>query len=269
MSWCEPSISLNRGLTVSGPVSSTWKASGLSPTTTSWPSRATAPPKRSATDASRTTSCCIHRSATPRAELCAQLGIQLRHRFVHEEQARAADEHPRHRDTLTLATRELPRPSHEQVIDRDEAGHLLDSTVDHGSFLFRQSQGETDVLCDREVRVQRAALKRHCDTTTMGIDLVHHHPVDHHLAGGGPLDTGDHPKERCLAASRRTDEHEELAVADEQVCPIDRMHLVAIATEHLAHPSQLDGRHRSPDRDGTKRRSAMTDSEAGSVDDCA
>ena len=49
--------------------------------------------------------------------------------------------------------------------------------------------------------------------------------VDQDLALVDLLEAGEHPQARRLAAARRPDEHEELAVADLQVQPVDRLPL--------------------------------------------
>jgi hypothetical protein len=71
------------------------------------------------------------------------------------------------------------------------------------------------------VREDRVGLEDHGDAALLGLEVVHHPPVDLERAGGDVLEPRDHPQERRLPAARRADEDDELAVGDVDVDALD------------------------------------------------
>src|SRR3546814_11607965 len=72
------------------------------------------------------------------------------------------------------------------------------------------------------------------------LQLVHHPVADADAAGADGLQPGDHPQQRGLAAARRPDQHDELAVGDLQVDAVDRLEAVRV---DLLDPGNLQLRH--------------------------
>ena len=66
----------------------------------------------------------------------------------------------------------------------------------------------------RHVRVERVALEDHRDVPLLGRQLGHVPAADQQAAARRGLQPGDHPQHRALAAARRSDQHDELAVLD-------------------------------------------------------
>src|SRR5215467_12919667 len=89
------------------------------------------------------------------------------------------------------------------------------------------------------MRVERVVLKDHGNVAVLGIAFVDELAVDTDLAACRLLEAGDHAQDRALAASRRPDEHHELAVGNVQVDPVDG----GLRAEGLAQPAESDGRH--------------------------
>jgi len=89
------------------------------------------------------------------------------------------------------------------------------------------------------VRVERIALKYHGDIARAGREVGDHPAVDHDVAGGGPLQPGDHAHQRGLAASGRTEQHEELALLRNHVDAIDGAHFV----EQLCQAAHFNSCH--------------------------
>jgi hypothetical protein len=70
------------------------------------------------------------------------------------------------------------------------------------------------MLSHRHVRVERVVLEHHGDVAVLGRHVVDHAVADGDLAAGDLLEPGDHAQQRGLAAARRADQHDELAVLD-------------------------------------------------------
>ena len=102
---------------------------------------------------------------------------------------------------------------------------------------FLQREGQ--VLVDGEVRVQRVALEHHRDVALAGRKLLDLAITDDHPAGRELLETRDATQDRALAAARRADERDELAVVDGQVEGFERDH-GRLARVHLAQSLEDD-----------------------------
>ena len=155
------------------------------------------------------------------AGLHAQLGVEVRQRLVHQEHLRLAHDRPTHRHPLALPARQLGRLAIEVLLEVEDAGRLAHPP---GPLFLRHPlhlEVEADVLGDRHVRVQGVGLEHHRDVAVLRRQRgdVAIADVDRPLVDR--LEPGQHPQRRRLAASRRADEHEELAVGDGQVEVVD------------------------------------------------
>jgi hypothetical protein len=74
-----------------------------------------------------------------------------------------------------------------------------------------------EVVANGFVRVQRVALEHHREVAPLGRHLGHILPVDQHAAARRQLEPGDDPQHGALAAARRPDEREALAVGDVEI----------------------------------------------------
>ena len=74
---------------------------------------------------------------------------------------------------------------------------------------------------------------------SFGRPLVDARAADADLAFGDVLQPGDHAQQRALAAARRPDQHDELAILDRQVDAVQHRH----DAEILAHIADVDRRH--------------------------
>src|ERR1700722_1255583 len=79
------------------------------------------------------------------------------------------------------------------------------------------AQPEADVFLDAHVRVESVGLKDHRDPSLRGIEIGHVARSNSDLAVADFLQPGDHPEQRGLSASRRTDKDDELAVVDAEI----------------------------------------------------
>jgi hypothetical protein len=163
----------------------------------------------------------------------AQLRVEVRQRFVHQERLRLPDDRATHRDALPLAAAELLRLAVEQCLDREQLGRLPDAPLDLCLRHAREPQAEGDVLRDRHVRVERVALEHHGDVAILLRHVVHTTAADEEVARADLLEPGDHPQRRGLPAPRRPDEHEQLSLPDLERQLLHRLDAVRVALRHL------------------------------------
>ena len=80
---------------------------------------------------------------------------------------------------------------------------------------------EADVLADGHVRVERVGLEHHGDVAVLRRHVGDVTVADADRAVVDRFEPGEHPQRRRLAAARRSDEDEELAVVDVQIEVVD------------------------------------------------
>ena len=162
-----------------------------------------------------------------------KLGVEVRERLVEQKHRGLTDDRPGQRDSLPLAARELPGLSLEELLDPEEGGGPLDLL---GDGRLRHPLGlerEGDVLVDAHVGVEGVALKDHRDLPGARGKLVDDTAADQDLPSGRALEAGDHPEERRLAAARRTEQNEELALLGGEVHAVHRPDLTEILPQRL------------------------------------
>jgi hypothetical protein len=137
--------------------------------------------------------------------------------------ARVADDRAAHRHALPLAARELARIALEIRSEAEDVGRLFHACLDLALRLLCDHQRERHVVANGHVRIERVVLEHHRDVALLRRLAIDHGVADRHFAAGDLLEAGDHPQERRLAASRRSDQHAELAVADLDIDAADHM----------------------------------------------
>jgi hypothetical protein len=95
------------------------------------------------------------------------------------------------------------------------------------------------VLRHRHVRIERVALEHHRDVAVLRCEGVDGRAVDPHLALVGVVQAREDPQQRRLAAARRADQRQELAVADLEVDAVEH----ARGAEALPDAGEGDRRH--------------------------
>ena len=156
------------------------------------------------------------------AHLVAELRVEVRQRLVHEEHLRIAHDGAADGDALALAAGKRLGLAVEIRRDAEDLGsplHLLLHLVLRD---LPQLERELQVLLDRHMRIQRVVLEDHGDVAVLGIDVVHELAVDVELAPGDVLEAGDHAHRGGLAAARRADDDDELAIGDLKVEVVNR-----------------------------------------------
>src|SRR5262249_20791598 len=174
----------------------------------------------------------------------AELRVEVRERLIEQEDRRLAHHRARERDALALAAGELARLALEQMADAEKPGGPVDLLPERRSLDMLRLQRERDVVENGHVRVERVALEDHCDLPRARRQIVHNLAADQELAGARRLEARDHAQHRRLAAARRAQEHEELAVARRQ---IDAVHRGDLAVKFL-DPARLYRCHKTFNR---------------------
>jgi hypothetical protein len=64
------------------------------------------------------------------------------------------------------------------------------------------------------MRIERVGLEHHGDVAVLRCDVIDQPFADADLAAGSLLQPGDHAQQRGLAAARRADQDDELAIGD-------------------------------------------------------
>jgi hypothetical protein len=87
---------------------------------------------------------------------------------------------------------------------------------------------------------ERVGLEDHAQVPLAGLQLVDDLAVDADLPSGRLLEPCDHPERGGLAAPRGADQHDELALRDDE---IQTLHSLDACPVDLAQPPQLDAGH--------------------------
>ena len=90
----------------------------------------------------------------------------------------------------------------------------LTRSVDFRGSWPRSFEPEAEVSRDRHVRIQRVALEHHRDVAVARLQMRDVAIADQDGPGARLLQAGDQPQQRALAAARRTDQHQQFAVAN-------------------------------------------------------
>src|SRR5262249_50941002 len=141
---------------------------------------------------------------------------------------------------LPLAARKVPRPLPEHVRKPEDLGRRLHPAPDLGLLEASHLQPERHVVVGVHVRVERVVLEDHRHVAGLRRQVVDHLAADPPRPGGDVLETRDHPQRGRLAAPRRADEDDELAVTDVQVEVAHRPRAVRVDLRQLL---ELDARH--------------------------
>ncbi len=159
--------------------------------------------------------------------LHAELRIEVRQGLVHQEHLRLAHDCTAHCHALSLPAGEVGGLAVEQVLEVEDPRRLAHSSRALALAHLLDLQVEADVLGDRHVGVERVRLEDHGDVAVLRWHERDVAPTDVHVAGVDRFEPGQHAQRRRLAAARRSDQHEEFAVADLEVERIDGRRLAA------------------------------------------
>src|SRR5262249_9779511 len=102
----------------------------------------------------------------------AQLGVKVRQRLIEQKNRWIADQRTRERDALPLAARKLTRSTLREVIYAEQTGCPLDLALNLVALRPLCLQWESDVVPNRQVRIEPVALEHHGHAACAGRHLV-------------------------------------------------------------------------------------------------
>src|SRR4051794_14965385 len=85
----------------------------------------------------------------------AQLRIEVRERLIHQEDAGVADDGTAERDPLTLAARQVPRASVEEVADLQDGRRLAHLAFDDADADAPVLEAKGDVVVNRQILLRK------------------------------------------------------------------------------------------------------------------
>jgi hypothetical protein len=147
------------------------------------------------------------------AHQLAKLRVERAQRLVHHERQRLAHDGAPERHALAVAAGQAGHPLVEQVLDAQDARRLGDLGSDLLARHALRHQRKCDVVAHVQVRVQREQLEDEGDVAVRRALEGDVFVAEKDLAAGGQLEPGDHAQRGRLAAARRPEQAEELAVA--------------------------------------------------------
>ena len=142
-----------------------------------------------------------------------RLGVEVGQRLVEQEYGRIAHQRTADRDALALAARELVGPSLEQLLDLQHRRGLPDPALDLRLGRLRHLEAERQVAAHVHARIERVGLEHHGDAV-LGLLPGDVAPADPDLAGLDLEQAGDRVEQGRLAAARRAEQDQELALLD-------------------------------------------------------
>jgi hypothetical protein len=147
------------------------------------------------------------------AHLHAQLGVEVRQRLVHQEHLRLAHDRAAHRDALALAAGELRAACVESTPRGRGSSPPRDARSISPSAPCAIFSAKA-MFSRRHVRVERVVLEHHRDVAVLRRQVVDVRAADADLALVISSSPATMRSSGRLAAARRPDEHDELAVGD-------------------------------------------------------
>jgi hypothetical protein len=154
-------------------------------------------------------------------QVLAELRVQGAQGFVEQQHPRVEHQGPGQRDSLLLASRQLRGPPASELADAGELEGLADPTVDLLLVDVLVAQAEGDVLPHRHEREQGVVLEDGVHRPQVRRVGAMSAPSSRIWPGVGPLEPGDHPQRRGLAAARGAQQRAELAGGQVEVDAVD------------------------------------------------
>ena len=169
----------------------------------------------------------------------AEVPVERRQGLVEQQDPRVRGEDAGQGDPLLLAAGELGRQPPAVARQADHRQHLLDPAADRVLLRALDRQPERHVVGDRQVREQGRRLEHEADVPLPRRQERHVVGVEVDPPVGRLDQPGDHPQRRRLAAARRPEQRDHLAVGDLEVEGVDGDGRAVV----LGDRGQPDGRH--------------------------
>ena len=155
------------------------------------------------------------------------------------KQADLLDQRPTDGDALALAAGELRGLAVEEVVDLQELRRPGDAALDLGAGELPRAEPELQVPAHRLGRVERVGLEDHGEAAVLGVEVGDLVPSMKIAPVVDARQAGEDVQQRGLAAARRAEEHEELAVLDPEIESLENGERAVF----LDDVAELDGRH--------------------------
>ena len=147
-------------------------------------------------------------------EAVVELAVETGQRLVEEQSPRRRGERPGEGDPLRLTAAQLGDRPGSVAGEADDGEHLGDPRVAGGPVEALHPQPEGDVAGDVAVWEQLLVLEHHADPAAMRRHAGDVDPVETDRARGDRDEAGDGAQQRALAAARRAEQGDDLAVGD-------------------------------------------------------
>ena len=154
----------------------------------------------------------------------APAGVQVAQRLVQQQHLRITHHAAPQSDPLPLAPGQLGGAALQQIADPQHFGRLAHAAFDLRPRQAAQLETESQVLEDVQMRIQREMLEDHRHVAVFRGKPRDRAAADADLAGRRLVQTRDQPQRGRLAAARGTDQHQQLAVPDLEIEPVDGRH---------------------------------------------
>ncbi len=150
------------------------------------------------------------------AQRLAQLGVQVRERLIHQEDARLAHDGAPNRDPLHLAAGKLGRLALQEMADAQHFGGFAYAALDlvFRRAAHRRAQRKGQVVVDRHGRIERILLEDKGNIALGGRSRVDRLAVEEDAPLILFFQPSDHAQRSGFARAGGPQEHEELAVMD-------------------------------------------------------
>ena len=147
-------------------------------------------------------------------QLLANFRVERTERLVEQQHARLVRERARECDALLLAARQLARQAMVVTFERNELQQLRAPPAPLSAAHAAGTQRELDVVGHRHVAKQRVVLEHEADFALPRPQVRDIAAVQHDAAMIDRRETRNGAQQRALAAARRAEQHEQLAVLD-------------------------------------------------------
>jgi hypothetical protein len=157
--------------------------------------------------------------------LLARERVEGAHRLVHQQHGRVVGERAGDADALLHPARQLVDGAVAEGLEADQRQLLVGEPVALDAADAAHAQAERDVVAHREPGHQRVLLEHHAAIRTGPDDRP---AVEQDLAARRQQEAGDAVEQRRLAAARRAEGDQEVAVAHRQVHRRQRLQRAAL-----------------------------------------
>src|SRR5260221_328640 len=155
-----------------------------------------------------------------------QLRIQIRERFIHQEDIRLTHNRSTKGHPLALSTGELFGLAFEQVLQAQDFSRLLHARGDVLCGEMAQLEPESDIVKDVHVWVESVVLEDHRNVAVFGVHTIDQAVANVDATRAGFIEPSYHAQARAFATARWPDQDQEFLVLDLHADIVDNFHLV-------------------------------------------